>query len=197
MANYERNYVAAVMDFDRAVGIMLDTLDEKNLLDDTTIVMFADHNTYYNNLAYYAKGIDEKFNSELYRIPCMIYDHKLSTKMEEQGDEPRVSKFTTTADLIPTILDLFGIRSWKNLYFGTSVFVPDVESIIYSRAYGIFVTDKLICYSPSRLLYSCKGFTDEDKEDFIRRAEVHLTKLEYLDKIFYSDYFKTHAFGYV
>lgn len=194
MSDYLRNYAAAVMDFDRAVGIMMDTLEEKGLLDRTTIVMFADHNTYYNNLAYYAKDIDETYNSELYHIPCMIYDQKLTAKMEENGEDKTISKFTTTSDLIPTILDLFGIRGWKNLYFGTSVFVPEVESIIYSRAYGIFVTDKLICYSVNKLLYTCEDFTEEDKEDFIERATVHLNKLETLDKIYYGDYFKTHEY---
>lgn len=193
-SDYLRNYAAAVMDFDRAIGIMMNTLEEKDLLDRTTIVMFADHNTYYNNLAYYAKGIDETYNSELYRIPCMIYDQKLTAKMEENGDSTTISKFTTTADLIPTILDLFGIHGWKNLYFGTSVFVPEVESIIYSRAYGIFVTDKLICYSANKLLYTCEGFAQEDKEDFIERATIHLNKLEILDKIFYGNYFKTHEY---
>ena len=194
MDDYLRTYCAALMDFDRGVGIMLDTLESKGLLDRTTIVMFSDHNTYYNNLAYFAKDIDEKFNSELYRIPCMIYDQKLLNKIDNNGQERVISKFTTTSDLIPTILDLFGIKGWKNLYLGTSIFIEDVESIIYSRAYGIFVTDKLICYSIKELLYSSKNFTKEDKKDFINRATVHLKKLQILDKIYYGDYFKHYEY---
>ena len=193
-SDYLRTYAAAVMDFDKAVGIMMDKLEANGQLDNTTIVMFADHNTYYHNLSAYAKNIDEKFNSELYRVPVMIYDNKLKEAYELDNGTRAISKFACGADLLPTILDIFGIEGYKNLYFGTSMFVEDVESVIYSRAYGIFVTDKLICYSIENLLYTCEGFTEEDKQDFIERATEQLTKLEYMDKIFYNDYFKHHVY---
>lgn len=209
-ANYLRTYAACVLDFDVALGYLMDYLEEKGLADNTTVVLYGDHNTYYNNLSYYAKGITETYNSELYRIPCAIYDKKLVKAYKEDNGESCVnnvigndsvdagkcvtlSKFTTTVDLIPTVLDLFGISGWKNLYLGSSIFT-DNESIIHSRAYGIFVTDKLICYSVNNLLYTCEGFKDEDKEDFIERAKENLIKQEYIDKIFYSNYFKNHPY---
>lgn len=195
-ADYLRTYAAAVMDLDRAVGLMMEKLEANGQLDNTTIVMFADHNTYYNNLSYYAKDIEERYNSELYRIPFMIYDTKLKAAYEENEGTNVISKFTTTSDMLPTILDMFGIKGYKNLYFGTSMFVDGIESIIFSRAYGIFVTDKLICYSVKNLLYTSEGFTDEDLADFEARAKIHLEKLEYLDKIYYNDYFKTHEYVY-
>jgi len=192
--DYLRTYAAAVLDLDKAIGIMMAKLEANNQLENTTIVMFSDHNTYYNNLSYHAKGIEERYNSELYRIPFMIYDQKLKQAYEADNNNSAITKFTTTADIIPTVLDLFGIKGWKNLYFGTSMFVEDVESIIYSRAYGIFVTDKLICYGAGDLIYKCEGFTDEDFESFIARAEKHLKKLEILDAIYYTNYFKDHEF---
>ncbi len=195
-ADYLRTYAAAVMDLDRAVGLMMEKLEANGQLDNTTIVMFADHNTYYNNLSYYAKDIEERYNSELYRIPFMIYDTKLKAAYEENEGTNVISKFTTTSDMLPTILDMFGIKGYKNLYFGTSMFVDGIESIIFSRAYGIFVTDKLICYSVKNLLYTSEGFTDEDLADFEARAKIHLEKLEYLDKVYYNDYFKTHEYVY-
>lgn len=195
-ADYLRTYAAAVMDLDRAVGLMMEKIEANGQLDNTTIVMFADHNTYYNNLSYYAKDIEERYNSELYRIPFMIYDTKLKAAYEENEGTNVISKFTTTSDMLPTIFDMFGIKGYKNLYFGTSMFVDGIESIIFSRAYGIFVTDKLICYSVKNLLYTSEGFTDEDLADFEARAKIHLEKLEYLDKIYYNNYFKTHEYVY-
>ncbi len=208
--NLVRTYAATLKDFDVALGIMYDYLQKNNLLQDTTIVIYGDHNTYYNNLSAYAKNIDS-YNSELYRIPCLIYDQDLYTAYynvygdsymktvigndnNENYQSLTLSKFTTTTDLIPTILDLFGIKGWANLYLGNSVFVEDVESIIYSRAYGIFVTDKLMCYSVNNLLYTYEGFTDADLESFIERAEKHLLKQEYLDKIYYSNYFSEYEY---
>lgn len=193
-ANYLRTYAAAVMDFDKSIGLMMEDLESKNLLGSTTIAMLSDHNTYYSNLAYYAKNITEKYNSELYRVPFMIYDQKLTDKMKANGQSTTISKFTTTADVLPTLLDLLGIDGWKNLYFGTSAFIPDIESVIYSRAYGIFVTDKLICYSLKNVLFKAKGFSAEDKRDFEARAKLHLKKLEHVDKIYYSNYFAKHTY---
>lgn len=191
-ANYLRTYAAAVMDFDKALGIMMDKLEENGQLDNTTIVMFADHNTYYNNLSYYAKGIEERYNSELYRIPFMIYDNKLVDQYIENEGTNVISKFTTTSDILPTVLDIFGINGYKNLYYGTSMFIKDVESIIFSRAYGIFVTDKIIGYSADSFIYKVKDFTDEDKDDFIKRAKILLEKQKYLDKIYNTNYFKNN-----
>lgn len=208
--NYLRTYAASLLDFDRALGILFDYLQVNNLLDTTTVLVYGDHNTYYHNLSYWAKKLSTPYESELFRIPCMIYDTKLyqaytskygvdykdyilGNDKNENGKCLVQDKFTTAIDLIPTILDLFGIKGWDKLYLGNSAFTED-ESIIYSRAYGIFVTDKLVCYSVNNLLYTCEGFTDEDKQDFIKRAEKHLKKQEYIDKIFYSDYFKNHQY---
>ena len=212
-ADYLRTYAAALKDFDVALGIMMDYLGENNLLDHTTIFIYSDHNTYYNNLARYGKGIDALYNSELYRIPAMIYDQKLAAAYRASAGDDAVkvvygndnnedskcltlSKFTNTIDFIPTIFDIFNIKGYHDLYPGTSVFVEDVESIIYSRAYGIFVTDKLICYSANNLLYTCEGFTEEDRQDFITRAQEYLRIKEITDKIFYSNYFKSHQYIY-
>ncbi len=189
-----KTYMAALMDFDKAVGEMMSYLEETNRLDDTTIIMFSDHNTYYNNLSYYAKDIDEKYNSELYRIPMMIYDRKLTEKYVSENGTNKISKFTTTSDITPTVLDIFGIDGWKNLYFGNTVFDNSQESIVFSRNYGIFISDQLVGYSLNSLMYKDKNITKEDLKDFEIRALTHLERLKYIDKIYYSDYFKDHEY---
>lgn len=192
-SDYLRTYAAAVMDFDRALGIMFDKLEQNGDLDNTTIVMFSDHNTYYNNLSYHAKDIDERYNSELYRIPFMIYDKNFVQEYTANEGTNVISKFTTTSDMIPTIYDLFGIKGYRNLYYGTSMFIEDVESVIFSRAYGIFVTDQLICYGANNLIYKAPDYTKEDYDRFIEDATILLNKQEYLDKIYYNNYFKKHT----
>lgn len=191
---YLKTYMAALMDFDKAVGIMMEKLEENGQLDNTTIIMYSDHNTYYNKLSYYAKNIKEKITSELYHIPMMIYDKKLTSKYVSEFGNNKIEKFTTTSDIVPTVLDIFGLDGWKNLYFGSSVFVPKVESIVFSRNYGIFVSDKLVGYSLNSLKYEGEDISEEYKKDFERRALIHLKRLEYIDKIYYSDYFKNHKY---
>ena len=193
---YLKTYMAALMDFDKGIGVMLNYLEEINKLDNTTIVIYSDHNTYYNKLSYYAKNIDEKFNSELYHIPFIIYDKKLSNEYLKVTGNNKIEKFITTSDITPTILDIFGLDGWQNLYFGNSIFVPDVESIVFSRNYGIFVSDKLVGNSIKDLKYVDKDLSKEELEDFERRALIHLEKLKYIDKIYYTDYFKDNEYIY-
>lgn len=193
---YLKTYMAALMDFDKAVGTMFDYLESTGALDDTTIVMYSDHNTYYNSLSYYAKDIKEKYNSELYHIPMMIYDKKLTDKYVSENGTNKIEKFTTTSDIVPTVLDIFGLDGWKNLYFGSTIFNHESESIVFSRNYGIFISDNFVGYSLNSLKYKSKDFTKEDKKDYEKRALIHLEKLKYIDKIYYSDYFKNHEYKY-
>ncbi len=190
-----KTYLAALMDFDKAVGTMLDYLESIEELDNTTIVLFSDHNTYYNNLSYYAKDIKEKYNSELYHIPMIIYDKKLTNKYVENNNTNIVDKFTTTSDITPTILDIFDLPSYKNLYFGSSVFTKS-ESIVFSRNYGIYISPQFVGYSLNSIKYKSKDFNKEDFKDYEKRALIYMEKLKYIDKIYYSDYFKNNEFIY-
>ncbi|HEX3076323.1 MAG TPA: LTA synthase family protein [Lachnospiraceae bacterium] len=192
--NYLRTYAAAVADLDKAIGIMLDDLDRKQLLDNTTIAIIADHNTYYNSLSNYAKNIDTQYNPELYRVPVIIYDQKLNEAMDIVGDSRILSKFTTTSDIVPTLLDLLGISAWDNLYLGSTMFNKERESIIYSRAYNLFINDQYIGYSLNDLKYEAPSSTLAMKSEFEAKALAHLNKLEIIDKIFYSDYFSKYRY---
>ena len=73
--NSLRYYCAAGMDLDKAVGIMLDYLDEKGLADNTIVTMYGDHNCYYQGVSNYVKDIysfDAENYTELYRVPVMM-----------------------------------------------------------------------------------------------------------------------------
>lgn len=192
--NYLRTYAAALKDFDVSLGIMMNDLEQKNILDKTTVVLYSDHNTYYSNLSNYAKGIKDKFHSELYRVPLMIYDEKLASAIDANGGSREITKFTTTSDILPTLLDILGIRGWKNLYFGSSILLDNIESIIYSRAYGIFVTDKFVGFSLNNRKYAVEDFDELYKADFEERAKAHLSKLEFINKIYYTDYFANNPY---
>ena len=178
------NYLTTVMEFDKALGLMMDDLREKGLLDHTTVILFGDHNCYYQDLSNYVKNIydydTEMDYSDLYRVPLMIYDEHVGHK--------EVDKFTCTSDIAPTILDLLGIRYFNNLYYGRSVLSPD-ESVIYSRAYNFFVDDGIVAKSLSVPLFRGKEVTDSDWNSFRDRGETLIDKLEYCDQIFEGDFF--------
>ena len=183
MKNDFRNYVAAVMEFDHALGLIMEDLTNKGLLENTTIVLFGDHNAYYEGLTNYVKNIysnNHENYTNLFRTPLMIYDKNLTPR--------EITKFTTIYDIVPTILDLFGINYYNNIYYGNPIFGNN-ESIIYSRAYDVFLTDKIYFSNLSRITYKDKTVDDEYLDMIENKALQILEKIDYVTNIFYEDYF--------
>ncbi len=173
-------YAAATMDMDKGIGIMIDYLREKNLLDKTIITLFGDHNAYYQGLSNYVKNIyettDENYTN-LYRVPLMIY----CPDMEPQI----INKFMCTADIVPTLFDLLGINFNSNMYFGNSAY-SDETSILYSRAYNIFLDDQIYFTYINNPLY----LKDEGHIKIAEERALELNKkLYYCDRIFHNDFF--------
>lgn len=182
------DYLTTAMEFDHAIGMLMDDLEERGLLDHTTIAVFADHNAYYQSLGAKVKGIEDydtdQDYSDLYRVPFLIYDQNLP-HME-------IDKFTCQADIVPTLLDLLGIHYYSNMYYGHSVFVPE-ESVIYSRAYNFFVDDGIVAGSLVNPFFRDESVTDEDWNDFVRRGDELIEKLRIWDQIYIHDYFDTDS----
>ena len=203
--NSLRYYCAAGMDLDKAVGIMLDYLDEKGLTDNTIITMYGDHNCYYQGVSNYVKDIysySAENYTELYRVPVMMKLGGLDMSAIASGNESNaasdddssdgtsrayfIDKFTCVVDIMPTILDVLGIRGFKNLMYGVSAF-SDESSVLYSRAYDRFLTDKIYFNSLSSVTYQAP---DADIEEIEQKCIVLLDKISHTNRIFAGDFFK-------
>ena len=181
-----KNYLSAVMEFDYALGLIIEDLTSKNLMDNTTIVLFSDHNTYLSDLTYHVKDIKlNKYSTdnyiELYRVPLIIYDKNIGHKI--------VDKFTTTYDIVPTILDLFGINYYTNLYYGNSIFNEE-ESILYSKAYNIFLADGILYSNINNILYRDSNVTDSYIKEVENKSLALLKKIYYVNHIYEYNFFK-------
>lgn len=226
-------YCACVMEFDRALGEIINQLETRGLRENTIILLFGDHNTYYSSLSNYVKDIDGTKNdnyTNLYRVPCMISYPKmnelisfLQTNMankigsrylinsaqNSKGETVvgvQVKKFACTADMLPTLMDLMGINFYSNMYFGHSIF-DETVSVLYSRAYDMFITDSMYFVSLNNIKWirkdqpilnndpACKyaDLTNYDSEDHIteveQEAKILLKKLDSCNRIFYNNYF--------
>lgn len=189
-ANTFRYYAAAAMELDRAVGVMMDYLEETGLLDHTLIVIFGDHNVYYQSLSNYVKNIYPKSDpsadiTELYRVPLMI-------KVGAQSEQVVIDKFTCTADILPTILSLLGIRYYDNLYYGNSAF-SEKESLLYSRAYDVFFTDQIYFTSLDHIVWASPQADESYQAEMEQRAVTLMEKISYVNRIFAADLFRGDA----
>ena len=190
-------YMVTAKELDDALGVMFADLEKKNLLDNTMILLFGDHNAYYNQLSNYVKDIvdyDTELNfTNLYKVPLMIWGSGLQAQ--------KVDKFACTADIVPTILDLLGIRYYENFYYGNSLF-SQTQSVMYSRAYGIFLRSGIVGTSATNVVFRYEGetnalgnidkkgaVTDEDIAAFTRDGAALVEKIKYCDYLFKEDYF--------
>ncbi len=211
-------YMITAKEFDKAIGCIYADLEKKNILDDTMILLFGDHNAYYNELSNYVKDIDgyktDRQFTDMYRVPLMIRDSQLTETVQNKWKTRFINKFTCTSDILPTLLDLLGIRYYTNIYYGHSIFdyntvldeegfpVRDengvvvrtpVESVLYSRSYDIFVFEGIVGRSVITHLYKDDTLSESRIKTYEKEAEKLVNKIKHCDYIFKQDYFATKA----
>ncbi|MGL4949353.1 MAG: LTA synthase family protein [Anaeroplasmataceae bacterium] len=194
-------YLAAAMDVDRAIGIMFEYLETNNLIDDTVIVMFGDHRGYYEGLSEYVRDIESiddatsrgRDYTELFNVPLMIMDTDLVESYKEKNGTNINTRFSGSADIVPTILDLLGIRYYSNVYYGSNLFSNDDGNVIYSRGYGEFLYDDVYFINANNVKFikSDKVNDDEYFTKYITKARDLVIKIKYMDQAYRTDFFKS------
>lgn len=120
-----RQFKCAAMDTDAMVAEMINHLTSTGLLEKTTILLYADHDCFYNNMGLEIKGNDA--GQERFNIPCIIYDGSKTLSNEV------ISDFTTVYNIYPTICGLYGLPYNTNMCHSVSIFSDDLSSnIMYS-----------------------------------------------------------------
>jgi len=200
------NYKAAAMDTDKGIGILLNyletTLDEfdtdgdgnttESLLDNTTIVVYGDHNTYMTSLTNKMKGLSDTdlFTTELYRIPLMIYDAKVLDKFTSENGTSHFETYTNTFNIVPTLLDILGVDYFPAFYQGNSVFAEDYQVGFISIIGGIF-DNNFFSYDTINILYRRDGATEAELKRFQLLANSFYAKQIELERIYKYNSFAT------
>ncbi len=110
---------------------LLEELTARGELENTVIIGMTDHYTYgYKNLVelYKHSGITEHLMLE--KVPCFVWS--------ADGPSKQVDKTLSTADFLPTILNLLGVDSPYD-YLGQDAFDPDYIG------YALFPDGSWIC----------------------------------------------------
>ena len=128
-------YVACNLELEDAMRWLLDRLEQAGKLDSTVIVLTNDHYPYglseeqYNELS--GRPVDVSF--EKYRNHFICYAPGL-------GETIRAEQYCSTADILPTLLNLLGIEYDSRLLAGTDVFAEGLHAAILQD--GSFVTEQ-------------------------------------------------------
>ena len=116
--NYDitlQRYMSKLKVLDDAIGKLLELLEEKDILDDTVIVLYGDHYPYgiKNHILnqYFDYDVNEKF--EVDRTPFIIYNSEITSETYKQ--------YTTFMNIVPTMANLFNLDYDPRLYAGRDV----------------------------------------------------------------------------
>ncbi len=127
-------YMASQVEFDRSLKILLDNLEKDGILDDTVIVVSADHYPYgltNKDIRGYVDWMKDE-NFDLYQNNLILYNSKLP-KIE-------VDKYTSSLDVLPTLLNLFGVEYDSRLLIGRDIFSDSKDLVIFNNK--SWITDK-------------------------------------------------------
>lgn len=120
-----RAYVAGNLELERALTLLMERLEEAGELEDTVIVLSADHYPYglsdeeVSELAGYEVDTDlERFHSML-----IVYKHGMTPEM--------VEKPCSSVDVLPTVLNLLGVPYDSRLLMGRDIFSDAPPLVVF------------------------------------------------------------------
>ena len=123
-----KGYLAAQIELDRAVELLIQRLEEAGQLEDTVILISGDHYPYGLTL----DEVNEL--SEFERDDAFEKHHSTALIWNSEMEEPvKVDKIACNLDLLPTMLNLFGVQFDSRLLMGRDILSDSDSLVIYSN----------------------------------------------------------------
>ena len=121
-------YIASQIELDRAVETLIKKLEEKGILDDTVIALVGDHYPY-------TLSIDEINSVSTYKRDEIVEVNKSNFILwNSQMEEPiQIDKVGSQIDVLPTLLNLFGIEYDSRLIVGQDILSKKEGIAIFSN----------------------------------------------------------------
>lgn len=174
-------YIASQIELDKALEQLLKNLEEKGILDDTVIVLSADHYPYgltTNQMKEVMNIEDEKF--DIHKNNLIIYNSKLTKTVE-------VNKIGESLDILPTILNLFGIEYDSRLLMGTDLLSNSDGLVIFNDRSWITEKGK---YNAATNKFT--AYTDNIEDNYVETInQIVYNKYVISKNILDTDYYRT------
>lgn len=175
-----KRYLAKVIDFDKGLEYLLKSLEMDGTLDDTVIVLFADHHPFNISLSYLDErsSIDRMVDLNEDRSPFIIYS--------SSAERLVIEKTASTFDILPTLANLFDLDYDPRYYVGTDIFSDQETIVLFPN--GNWITDKAIYFASKGTF---KILDDSIDENYIKKmTKIASDKFTAYDNVLEKDYFK-------
>ena len=155
---------------DDGLGVLLEGLESRGILDDTVIVLYGDHYPYGISTKNLNKVLEydtaKEMNAE--RVPLVIYNSEMNPYT--------FSGYTTYLNLLPTLANLFNLNYDPRLYLGTDMFSDEYRSLAVF-ADGSWKNEKAF-YDASKMkikYYSSDEYTQGEIKEINDLIDEHVT----------------------
>ena len=168
--DYETSCVRAkAHDTDVFLSTLLEKLEKDGILDDTVLVLATDHEMYGYSKVYQMKGVT---NNLVTKVPFIIWSEDIEHK--------NVDTIMDSADILPTVANMFDLDYTPVFSMGTDVFDKNHENYVYFSDYSWY--DGNIYYKP----------TDEvENTDYIKKINKEIReKIKIGRYVLDSDYYR-------
>ena len=144
------------MELDRALEVLIQDLEEKGILEDTVIALVGDHYPY-------TLSIDDINQISTYpRDPIVEVNRSNFILWNSEMEEPvKIEKVGSQIDVLPTLLNLFGIEYDSRLIIGQDILSDNPGVAIFSNR--SWVSD-YGTYFASQKQFVPKGNTELDSD---------------------------------
>lgn len=123
-----KGYLSAQIELDRAVELLIKRLEEAGQLENTVILISGDHYPYGLTL----EEVNEL--SKFERDDVFEKHHSTALIWNSEMKEPvKVEKIASSLDLLPTMLNLFGVNFDSRLLMGRDILSDSESLVIYSN----------------------------------------------------------------
>ena len=175
-------YLACQQELELAMESLVRQLEEAGRLEDTVIVLSADH---------YPYGLTDEEYSELFGHPVdpvfEIYENSLILWSADLEEPVHVDKYCSSLDVMPTLANLFGLEYDSRLMAGRDILSDEPGLVIFSN-YS-FLTD-LGAYNSTTDVFTMWDGSEPDPDYVAERVAEVQNRVAYSASILDNDYYR-------
>ncbi|RCW49900.1 LTA synthase family protein [Halanaerobium sp. MA284_MarDTE_T2] len=122
---FVRDYFRSVNFVDKSLQMFFKKLEKNDLMENTVVVIYADHESEIDTSEYYS-GIDLETIRNIkapYHIPLFIIHDDIGAELS--------SKYGTTTDIAPTVLDIMGWDTLPQQFVGSSLLLEQEKPLLF------------------------------------------------------------------
>ena len=186
-------YYACNIELDRAMEKLLAELNAAGVADKTVITITPDH---------YPYGL-EKDEGDKYEIWTELLGRKVETNFElykscfllycqSTENAPKVDKYCYSADILPTILNLFGFEYDSRLLMGKDIMSDSEALVMFNNRSFITEHGKYNSSTKEFIPFDENAFkTEEEKDEYVEMVKATVNnQFKMSAKILEEDYYR-------